>query len=358
MSSQNTPRIKKTLWTSLGVILVGAVLTAFVVSKDGANDQSSVSQLSTGIDQAAESASSSSVTAAQDRQEAPVAPSLSPDLPDSLKGTDVDGGFRVDSQGHLLVDKSVKRFFDYFLGTVGERSLEALEHMMEEMISQSLGEPAKSEALAILKSYLQYKQAVADLQAELGDINPLTANAHHLGDLEDRLARLKALRQSYLGVQVAEAFYGEQEVVDQYTLKKLTVLNDPSLSNVEKENKLLELAQSLPESIRQARHQDSRREQLADQIQELRQSGASEGEIFAARAAVMGTEKAERFATLDQARKDFQNRLAAYRSERLQLVSANLTPSDEAAEINRLREMYFNATEIRKVAVMDKHGIN
>jgi hypothetical protein len=49
-------------------------------------------------------------------------------LPSSFVGTEVDGSFRVDAAGNLIISEDIRRIFDYFLASIGEESLDASWH--------------------------------------------------------------------------------------------------------------------------------------------------------------------------------------------------------------------------------------
>lgn len=357
---RNHQNNKKSVMTIIGAgLLLSGTLAGYLGFTIDVTKTSEADYVQTGV---IHRQTASGVTGAETTGQAGIKPenqdSLLKDLPNSLRGTDLDGGFLLDDLGHLVVDKSVKRLFDYLLGTVGERSLEELQVSLQGLIESNLPEPARSEALSVLNNYLSYKQAVSDLQQESGQINSLNPSVDQLGTLEDRLARLHELRQNYLGQQVADAFYLEQEAVDQYTLGKLKVMNNAGLSASEKSSQLGDLERLLPAQVRESRQQVMKSEQLEDRLSLLRQEGASQEDIFLARAEVLGTEQASKFAELDQKREDFQNRLLAYRNERHHLIAANLSPADETLAVARLREQYFNPVEVKKVIVMDRHGLN
>lgn len=282
--------------------------------------------------------------------------SMKVELPPSLRGTEIDGGFRVDEEGHLIVDKSIKRFLDYFLGTVGEQSVEEIISNIESMIEQSLQEPAKSEAMAVLTSYVGYKQALYDLEQEIGEVNLMTMEADQLSGMEERLRQIRETRRSYLGEDISQAFFAEEEAVDQYTFKKLLVMNDLELDAQERQEKLKEIEVMLPEKVREQRAATRIHETLSEKEAELKSSGASQDEIYAARAELVGDEAAQRLAALDAKRADFRNRLREYRIEKHVLDETAMDDADKAQALEQLRGGYFSEVETRRVAALDRIG--
>lgn len=277
-------------------------------------------------------------------------------LPKSLQGTEIDGGFRVDEHGHLIIDKSIKRFMDYFLGTVGELSVEEIVANLETLVQGALAEPARSEAMTILRNYIDYKQGLVQLEQDIGEVNVLTLDAGQLGGMAERLRIIRETRVAFLGEDVANAFFGEEEAVDQYTLKKLQIVNNQELNETQKKEQLQSAEAMLPAHIKQQREQTQMYEQLSVREYELKSSGASAAEVYAARAEMVGDEAAQRLALLDAERADFTRRLRAYRLEKKALDETAMDEVDKSAALDRLRQSHFTELEIRRVVALDRIG--
>lgn len=67
-------------------------------------------------------------------------------LPSSFVGTEVDGSFRVDAAGNLIISEDIRRIFDYFLASIGEESLDAGVSRLRNYIDSQLQEPARARA--------------------------------------------------------------------------------------------------------------------------------------------------------------------------------------------------------------------
>lgn len=277
-------------------------------------------------------------------------------MPDSLQGTDVDGGFRVDDQGHLIVDKSIKRFMDYFLGTVGELSIEQIVANLEALVQGGLEEPARTEAMTILRNYIDYKQALYQLEQDIGEVNVMTLQPDQLGSMGERLRQMRETRLSFLGEDVTQAFYGEEEAVDQYTLKKLLIVNDETLSEEDKRARLQQAESLLPPHIKEQRAATQLHAQLSETESRLKSEGATPEQLYAARAEMVGDEAAVRLAELDTEREDFRRRLRLYRVEKASLDATAMAQSDKAASLAQLRKSYFTELETRRVIALDKLG--
>ena len=63
------------------------------------------------------------------------------------------------------------------LSAVGEEPIDTLIARIETLITAELEEPARSEALDVLKQYIGYKLALVDLETELAENSWLTVEA-------------------------------------------------------------------------------------------------------------------------------------------------------------------------------------
>ncbi|HET8705477.1 MAG TPA: hypothetical protein VFM46_04160, partial [Pseudomonadales bacterium] len=84
-------------------------------------------------------------------------------LPASFRNTEPDGALRADSEGNLVIDRSVRRLFDYFLAGYGEESSAVLEARIRAYIRSHLTEPARSQANLLLDDYLALQAQLARL---------------------------------------------------------------------------------------------------------------------------------------------------------------------------------------------------
>lgn len=272
-------------------------------------------------------------------------------LPESLKGTDVDGGFRVDEQGNLIIDKSIQRYFDYFLATVGELSMAEIATYLRHQISSGLAEPARTQALAILEDYLAFKAAL-HLAAQQQDGSE--GDAYSYMALSERLGIIQQARREHLSPEVVEAFFGEEEQYDQYTLDRIRIEQDSSLTAGQKAEQLESLLQTLPESIRKDQQEVGQYQRYAQVEASMRQEGASAEDLYQMRQQMFGSEAAERFAKLDQERAIWDQKWQQYEAQKLRLQGAGLSDSDYQSQLQELRERHFSEVEIRRVEALDR----
>lgn len=344
----------------LPVLIIASIAAYLRLDRGSASD---VAVLPSSADQSPSNSSvakvkedigSASVVAERLLQEANKIEVSNTDLPSSLRGTEVDGGFRVDEEGNLIVEIGIKRYFDYFMATVGEESLAEITARIHHSISTQLQEPAKSQALAILQDYLSYKTALYELEQQYGEFNPMSFSESQIPQLTERLDAMFNARRAHMSESVVDAFFAEEEAIDRYTLERLTVMHDSALSEAEKANKMAQLEQMLPEHVREQRAEATQYQRYAIEEAKLKSNNASPAEIHQLRAQEFGEEGAARLAALDEKRAVWNRRLQQYRAEKLQLEKSGLSEQDLGPQINELRARHFSEIEIRRVKALDR----
>lgn len=266
-------------------------------------------------------------------------------LPASLRGTSVPVGWtRTDRSGNLIPTPHLRQMFEYFLSALGEESLEQLVARIESALG-ALEEPARSQALATLGNYLDYKLAVSELEQTYGSTDRLGPE-----EMRRRMAEIRALRGTWLDAATAEAFFADEEAMDRFQMEKLRIVRNQSLTVEQRAEALRRAEESLPEPLRQAREETRRfaeyervRDQLSDDPRALQ----------AWRQETFGAEAADRLAELEKQQQDWDHRWQAYSRERDRVLSAGLAAPEQEAALKRLRAKHFSATEQIRARALD-----
>ena len=259
-------------------------------------------------------------------------------LPASFSGTSVDGIFRLDADGNLLISEDIRRIFDYFLAAVGEEPLRASVERLRAYIAAQLPANAREQALVLLNQYLDYKRELVLLERDL----PQMAN---LDALRQREAAVQALRARIFDSQTHQAFFAREEAYNQFSLQRLAIVHDSRLDDAAKAAAVDQLRNSLP-----AEMQDSVLPQLQNQLRQqtvqLQAAGASPAQIRRLRQQLVGAEATERLEALDQQRLGWSQRIEQYRQAKAALLAnQGLSASDRSAAIAQLAADNFDERE-------------
>ncbi|MGP9824698.1 lipase secretion chaperone [Ectopseudomonas khazarica] len=259
-------------------------------------------------------------------------------LPGSFVGTEVDGSFRVDAAGNLIVSEDIRRIFDYFLASIGEESLDASVSRLRGYIDAQLQEPARARAQALLDQYLNYKRELVLLERDLPQMASLNA-------LRQRESAVQALRARLFDDETHQAFFGREEGYNRFTLERLAIQHDAGMSADEKGAAIDRLRASLPEAL-----QDAVLPQLQQELRQntarLQAQGASAAQIRQMRQQLVGAEATARLETLDGQRQNWQRRLEAYLAAKAQIeANPGLSSADKRAAIDALATERFDERE-------------
>jgi lipase chaperone LimK len=227
----------------------------------------------------------------------------------------------------------VRRFFDYFLTSVGEEPLATVRARIDSALIARLPPRAAAQATALLARYLDYREAARGLRLD--------------DDLDARIAAVRALRRDRLGADAATKLFAEADAADDAALRRRRVLAETEPGGAERARGLAEVDAQLPDRLRAAARATTAPLAALRHEEELRARGAGEEEVTAARAAAFGPDGAARLEALDRQRAAFRARVDAFRAER-----ARLGPDDA----RRLLEQMFTPAERVRVDALDRLG--
>lgn len=259
-------------------------------------------------------------------------------LPASFGGTTVDGNFRLDADGNLLISEDIRRIFDYFLAAAGEEPLRTSVERLRAYIAAQLPANARGQALALLNRYLDYKRELVLLERDL----PQSAN---LEALRQREAAVQALRARIFDAQTQQAFFARETAYNQFTLQRLAILHNQQLNDAGKAAAVDQLRNSLA-----AEMQDTVLPQLQNELRQqtaqLKAAGAKPEQIRQLRQQLVGAEATQRLEALDQQRKTWKKRIAQYRRDKATIENnTGLSDSDKRSAIAQLVIENFNERE-------------
>ncbi|MFD2229504.1 lipase secretion chaperone [Alkalimarinus sediminis] len=272
----------------------------------------------------------------------------------SLKGTQIHGDLRVDENGHLIVEESVKNLFDYFLNASGEVPRKVLIEQIKQGIASYLAEPAQSEALALFSSYLEYQDA---LQAEINN-GLYQVSPGNLDDLEATYQARSQLRSFHLGNEAASAFFAEEEARDNFTVGKLRLNANTNLTEEERQAELNALESTLPDSHKQVLYKQRNREAIRSKINDLRKENADIYTLQEEWSKHYDSETVERFVKLEATRNDWNNRYQAYREKKQHLATLYSSEDSYQQALEQLKSSMFSGNELLRVNAKDRIALN
>ncbi|HEY9118325.1 MAG TPA: lipase secretion chaperone [Marinobacter sp.] len=267
------------------------------------------------------------------------------ELPASLEGTSVPGGWAVaDNNGSLIPTPQLRQLFEYYLAALGEETLPQLVARIEQTLAR-LEEPARSEAMAILGNYLDYKLALGELETHYGN-----AVAPGPEEMQQQMAEIHSLRRAWMDAQTAEAFFASDEAIDRFQIEQLRIRADDSLSGDEQEQALARAERALPEPIREARRETRK---FTDYHKARSELADDPGALSAWREAHFGEEAARRLEQAEAEQQAWDNKWQAYSEELAELENLGVAGPEREAAIEALRDHYFDGAEKLRAEALD-----
>ena len=277
-----------------------------------------------------------------------------------LADTQAPDGLHVDAHGHLIVEAANRAVFDYFLDVPASLPEAQRVSMAEAHLRAKLITPALAEAQSLLQHYLAYRKAAAQ-SGTTGRNKPSLEQVQQrpellIATLRQQLSERTALRRQYLGADVAQAWYGDDDAMDAAALDRLAVMADPSLTPEQRAARIAAIDANLPPSVQQARRDASAPLKLASDMETWTKQGMSEAEMRQ-RLSARGVDSlvADRLIQGNREEADWRNRYDAYTRERDRINAfAGLSEADRAAQIAQLRQQTFTASnELLRAQALD-----
>lgn len=277
-------------------------------------------------------------------------------LPKSLKGTIIPVNFQVDSQGHLVITKSIENIIEYFLSANSEEDISTIISRIDEVIHSQLKEPALSEALDVVAQYISYKEILTASETDLSD-NQLMEGSQN--NYQTMFEYRREIRQDNLSPAVYDAFYAEEDKSDNYTATVLSINRDSTLTDQEKASRILQAETLLTEQNRSHKQTQRLQEQVQKEVQAAMLNGASSEDVFEIRSKAYDAATNERFAIADQKKAEWEARYQKYVSDRNQISETDgLSDADKIQEILMLKQAQFNEREQIRISTLDRISAN
>lgn len=274
-------------------------------------------------------------------------------LPSRFRNVEVKGALEVDASGHLLINANVRRSFDFFLFAVEDAPFEQAVARIRAYIDSKLPAQAAKEAHQTLEAYLALKQAV-DESRYFSEVAVLDDNLN-LNQLLQRKKELTALRIKYLGHDTAQAFFADDDAFDDFCIVRKQLLQDESLSALEKSARIAATERALPEAKRYSIKDSMRQKDLAMLTDEwVRQNGSAD-ELRAIRFNIVGKDAAAELEANDKDNAQWDIRVANWLDQRTKLLrDESVLESERNSRLDFLRSNHFTFEEIPRVKAEER----
>ncbi|UTA47058.1 hypothetical protein L1F30_12900 [Simiduia sp. 21SJ11W-1] len=265
-------------------------------------------------------------------------------VPASLKDVPPPAAPAVNAAGELIVDSRLRLLFEHYLSALGEEPLAQVLVRIRHQLGLSLQGEALAQANALLEAFIQYRNQQDIIRSDYIELNA----GFSLEQARAMQAAMRMARGQLFSVADTSALFAAQDTLEDYALARVAILQDASLNESQRQARLAEAAQVAGVDRASTSDRLLARQLAADA--QLQADAHQPAQLQARRQAAFGTDAAQRLAARDQARAEWQARLARYRVE---LESLLAQPPVASALVQSLRAYHFSDAEQLRVAGLD-----
>ncbi|MHC3122134.1 lipase secretion chaperone [Acinetobacter sp. GN11] len=316
---------KKVLWCVLGFFILSLIACVYWLSPDSKNTSAQIS----------ENKAKNLVSVPQTDHS-----SLNEDVyhSKSQQDTEVNCQLKIDSSQHLVVNSQTRDCFEYFITQYGENDLEQIKNHFGKFVQGQYLEPARSQIMDLWARYLKYREQLAQIQTP-------SAKQQDKNYFQKIFNSIQDIRKRFFSNSEIEGLFSNEDIYQNYTLDRMQILEDSSLSEIEKARKLKERFEELPEDWQQNLQELSKLDDLHTLTKQIKARKGSAEELRQMRTALVGAEATQRLETLDTERNAWQQRVNSYLGGRDEILKSNMSDSAKKQAIQQLRQQQFNSSQ-------------
>jgi lipase chaperone LimK len=243
---------------------------------------------------------------------------------------------QLDEYGRVVPDQTAKEALENaFLDLGPDLSPEAMAEL-QDLIRIGLPGGAGEEAARVLEDYYQFRLAEEEFNRYL----PQDGQAPTI----ERYEELVQLRRRYLGDEVADKLFAVEDAQARHMYATFAIQQDADLTDEEKQSQQAALQKQLSDRLLALGHLGPE-EAATEKVRLLREQGASSADIYSAREAILGPERARELAAADREEAQWQNRFDRFWQARQQVMQADLDEVESERQIEQLLGQYFSPEE-------------
>ncbi len=252
----------------------------------------------------------------------------------SQQDTQINCQITANSSNEMIINEQTKNCFEYFLTQYGEKTIAQIKVDFLSYTQTTYKNPLLSRLNDLWSRYLEYRQQLQYLQAP--NIN------HDSPDYYQHIfSNMKNLQKQFFSNYEIEGLFGQEDIYNEYTIKRIKILNNREIQTIQKAQKLKELFNELPEDWKENLQQLSQLEDLQKLTAEIKARGNSAEELYRMRINLVGPEATQRLENLDIQNNNWKKRVNHYLNERETILKSSMSDLAKKNSINLLRDQQF-----------------
>lgn len=277
----------------------------------------------------------------------------------SLHGTEPDGVLHFSGNSSPvgkvtsaeLPNEALKRMFDYYLTTLGEVDEAVVLSKIGQEIDKNMPMAYARAARELLGKYVAYKKASENFGQNFGRDGQ--TNEGSIDMLRKRFEGLQRLRAEFFDPREYSDMFGFEDTYGQLVLSQRQIVQNTQLTEAERSERLIALHASLPTAIKDQLDAPHKVWQLQNQVEQLREKGASDDDIYRLRAQALNPEAAARLAELDREEVAWKSLISQYQASRQRILQSGDSPAQQQEALQQLQHKLFAPQEIPRLIAYD-----
>ena len=251
-------------------------------------------------------------------------------------------GFPVhrDSRGNLLPGPETRALFDSLARQQGQVPADLWKDSVLESYRDTLGDKAYAELETLLNRYIEYNLALQLLPMD------------GVASLADALEHVRQIRMEYLG-QAAGAMFRDWQQMETFTRQFVEQVTNNTQDVTELQQSLQEQVYALPATVR------PNAQKVLDQSQDLFSALTGSSQVNADVVRGIAEQMAAQALiqpdfTFGEPTAEFMAKYNEYIVARESLMQLGDITSEDAPELEALRQRYFSASDVLRVKTLDR----
>ncbi|MGQ9426645.1 lipase secretion chaperone [Gilvimarinus sp. F26214L] len=248
----------------------------------------------------------------------------------------------LDEQGRVVPDQMAKEALEDGFAYLGPDISPQAMSELQELIRIGLPGEAGEEAARIMKNYYDFRLA----EEEFNRQRPKNGDLPTAESYEE----LVQLRRRFLGDEIADGLFAVEDIQARHMLGAIGVQQSEDLTEEEKQSRQAALQEKLNDRLL-ALGQLEPEEAAAEEVRRLRETGASTADIYSAREAYLGPERAQELAAADREEAEWESRFERFWQARQQVMQASLDEAEQERQIELLLAQHFSPEERERARI-------
>lgn len=349
-SANNIPK-KKNIFSQYFLVIIAVLMIAFVIANgliDQASDQEPALQLELVTDEHQPETYNVSKLQYDFGGSAPSSDTSPSEYRVSF--TEVEDALmmaKLDQYGALVLDEHALISLNLVVSRLPENLSQHDIEKIQKLIIQALPGEAGEQVADVLANYYWLKEAEKEWLKDGMQADSLQAAL-------DQLEAISTLRQDYLGQEVANQLFAQQQQQASLALQRLAIQQDANLNPQQKEVRLAALKgndSGVDSNLKTI--QDQQLDQLNNELQDMRLAGATNGDIHNKRIEFLGEQAANQVKAMELQQQEWQDRYQKYQYEKQYIMDSALSEHDKQQQVEALLSTYYSSDELAGARAYD-----